>query len=87
MMLQKPYITIDNPLDWSILSVGLEKRICSSFEGCLVPMYECLVSMLGVRLPFSDFEVAFMYYLKVAPSHFHPRATTSMKVFQLCVEY
>lgn len=39
-------ITINDPLYWSVLSVGLEKRICNSFDDYLVPLYECMFSRI-----------------------------------------
>lgn len=78
---------VDNPLDWLILSVGLIERIYSYFEDYFVPLYECLFTRLGIRLPFSNFEVAMMNCLKVTPSQLHHRAWVFMKVFQLCVEH
>lgn len=35
-------IMVGDPWDWPILPVGLEKRICISFDECLVFLYECM---------------------------------------------
>lgn len=79
-------IIVDNSLNWSTLPVCPTKRICISFEGCSVPLYECLFTRLGVRLPFSDFEVAMMNRLRAAPLQPHHGAWAYMKVFQLFFE-
>lgn len=70
----KTDITVGNPSDSLILPVGLRERICSSFEGCFVHLYEFLFTKLRVHFPFSDFEVVVIDRLKVAPSQLHPIA-------------
>lgn len=32
-------IVVGNPLEWPTLQVGQDKRICSSFNDCVVPLY------------------------------------------------
>lgn len=80
-------IMVGNSLDWLILLVCPEERICNSFEGCSVPVYECLFIRLGTCLPFFDFEVVVMDRLRVAPLQLHPGPWDFVKVFQLYVEY
>lgn len=63
-------ITIGNPLDWPILPIGLDERVCNSFEGCSVPMYACFFTRLWICLPLSKFEVAMMNNLKFHPCNF-----------------
>lgn len=67
-------IMVDNPSDWLVLLVNPAERMCNSFEGCLVPLYEFILTMLGVRLPFFDFEVVVMNLLRVTPSQLYPKA-------------
>lgn len=69
-----------------IILVGPSDRVCNSFEGCLVPLYECLFTRLRIHLLFSDFEVDMMNHLKVPPSQLHPRDWAFMLMFQLCAE-
>lgn len=64
-------IIICDMADWAILLVGLDERVCIYFEGCSVPLYECLFTRLGVLLPLSDFEVVRVNHLKVSPSQLH----------------
>lgn len=64
-------ITVGDPFDWSVLLVGLEKRICISFDNCSFPFYECLFTRIGLRLPFFDIKVAFLKHLKVSLSQLH----------------
>lgn len=61
-------IMVGNSLDWSVLPLDFVERICSSFEGCLVLLYECLFTKLRVHFPFSIFEVVVMNRLRVSPS-------------------
>lgn len=80
-------IIISDTSDWVIMPVCLDGKVCSSFDGCSVPMYEYLFTSLGMLLPFSDYEVAMMNHLKLAPSKLHPGAWALKLVFQLCVGY
>lgn len=61
-------IIIDDTSDWTILPVGPNEMVCSSFEGFSVPLYECLFTRLGMCLPISDCKVDVMNHLKVSPS-------------------
>lgn len=58
----------DDLLEWLVLLVELGKRLCSSFDECVIMFYECFFTRIGLRFPFSDFEVAILKYLKVSPS-------------------
>lgn len=65
-------ITVDDPLVWLVLPVGLEKGACNSFDYCLVSVYECLFTWIGLQqLPFSNFEVVVLKHLKISPSQLH----------------
>lgn len=35
-------IVVGDPLEWLALSWESKNRICSSFDGCMVPFYECM---------------------------------------------
>lgn len=70
-----------NSLDCAILPVGPDERACSSFEGCSVPMYECVFTMFEMHMPFYDFEVVKMNRLKVSPLQLHPGAWAFMVAF------
>lgn len=62
--------TVGNPSDWSVLLVGLVERICNSFEGSSVPLYQFLFTRLGMHFPFSDIEMLVMNHLRFAPHNF-----------------
>ena len=59
---------VGDPSEWSALPVGSEKRICISFDDCVIPLYDFLFSRIGMRFPFCDFRVVVLKYLNVAPS-------------------
>lgn len=73
---------VGNPLEWSVLPVGLDKRICTSFNECAVPFYECQFKRIGQWLPFSIFELVVQKHLNIKHKY-----RESKKVFQLCVEH
>lgn len=58
-------IMVRNSLEWSILLVGSENRICNSFKDWVISLYECLFTRIELWLPFSDFEVVVLNHLKV----------------------
>lgn len=61
-------IMVCDPLDWSVLPMGSENRIYNYFGCCLVLLYECLFTKIGLRLSFSNFEVVVLKQLKVSLS-------------------
>lgn len=61
-------IMVSDPLEWLAFPVGSNKRICSSFDECVVPFYEFYFTRIGLWLPFFDFEVTIMKNLKAVPS-------------------
>lgn len=66
-------IMVGDPTEWSVLPMLGEKRICSSFDDCMIPFSECLFTRIGLRLPFypSKFEVFFLKNLKVVRSQLY----------------
>lgn len=73
-------IVVGNPLEWLAFLVESEKRICSSFD-------ECLFIRIGLRSPFSNFELVALKHLKATPSQLLLGSWMYIRVFQLCVEH
>lgn len=63
-------IIFSNSSNYTLLSIGPDKKVCGSFEVCSVPLYECLFTKLGVHITFFYFEVPVMNNLKVSPCNF-----------------
>lgn len=82
-----PIWTWGNPLIGPFLISSPTKRLCSSFDGCLVPFHEFLFSRLRFRLPFNDFEVEVLNHLRITPSQLHLVARAFMKVFEYWCDY
>lgn len=74
-------IMVENTPNYAILPLGLDEMTCSSFEGCSVPLYECLFTRLRIRLPFFKFEVVVIDHFNTSPSQLHYEAWDFMKVF------
>lgn len=58
-------IMVSDPFEWLSFLVELEKRICSSFDDYVVPFHECLLTRIGLRLPFPEFEVAILIFTRI----------------------
>lgn len=56
---------VGDPKNWLALPVDSEIRIYNSFDECTIPLYEFLLTRIGLWLPFSDFEVVVLKHLKV----------------------
>lgn len=78
---------VNGPFEWLLLPLSGEKRICSSFDDCMVIFHECLVTRIGLRLLFSEFEVVVLKHLKVAPSQLHLGSWGYIRVIQLCAKH
>lgn len=55
-----------------VLFLEEDKKLCSTYEGCVIPLHECLFSKICLTLPFNDFNVGFFNLGGVAPSQLHP---------------
>lgn len=80
-------VMVGDPQGWSAFLVGLEKRICDSFDNLAFILYKCMFMRIGVRIPFSDFEVVVLKCLNVTLSQLHPRYWAYMREFQLSTEH
>lgn len=60
--------------DWAISFINEGKTICSRYDICVVPFYECLCTQFKFKLPFSVFEEGFLNHLAISPSQLHPPA-------------
>ncbi|GAU34824.1 hypothetical protein TSUD_394510 [Trifolium subterraneum] len=47
-----------DPPNWEIMIPGARQRICTAFRNGGIPMYQIVFEHMGLRLPFSDLEVA-----------------------------
>lgn len=65
-------IMVGDPLEWLTLLVEPKKRICISFDDCVISFYECMFTRIRLWLPFNDFEVVVLKYLKFALSQHYP---------------
>ena len=73
--------------NWKVSRPTETERICSYYSGDRFPMYEFVFKELGLRLPFSDFQVGVMGRLRLAPSQLHPNAFGFIRAFELVCQY
>lgn len=64
-----------------------EKRVCSKYDMCAIPLHECLFSFIGFCPPFDNFEVGVLNQLLITPSQLHQMSWTYVKVSQYWYEY
>ena len=50
-------------------------------------MYDIVFREMGLRLPFSDFEVVVFRHLRVAPSQLHPNGIAFMRAFEIVCDH
>lgn len=53
--LDKEFLEVGEPSLWGSTTPVEDGRICSEYGGCIIPLYKCVFSTLGVRLPFTTF--------------------------------
>ncbi|GAU43324.1 hypothetical protein TSUD_390230 [Trifolium subterraneum] len=53
-----------DPSNWEIRIPGARQRICTAFRNGGIPMYQIVFEHMGLRLPFSDLEVAIFNHLE-----------------------
>lgn len=46
MLIDTNNIVVNDPSDWLVLPMDLEKSICNSFDRCSVPFYEYLFTRI-----------------------------------------
>lgn len=60
---------------------------CNKYDGCAIPIYEYLYSLIGFRLLLNTFEVGVLNHLLIAPSQLRPVSWAYIKVFKYWCEY
>lgn len=73
-------ILVGDPLKWPTLLVSTEKRICSSFDDCAIPLYES-VHKDKTATTFLRLCNGFPETFKVAHYQLHLRSWAYMRVF------
>lgn len=74
-------------MDWGGLTLDKDKMISSEYGGCVVPFYQCNLSILDLRLPFNNFEMEVLNHLMISHSQLNLVSWTYIKVFQYWCEY
>ncbi|XP_052115726.1 uncharacterized protein LOC107481146 [Arachis duranensis] len=71
---------------YELIIPGPEDRVCFGRVDEAAPhfffMYECMITRLGVFLPFSDFEISVLHHCRVAPTQLHPNSWGFLKIYQ-----
>ncbi|XP_020972149.1 uncharacterized protein LOC110269081 [Arachis ipaensis] len=71
---------------YELVVPGPEDRVClgRANEAALhfFFMYECMITRLGVFLPFSHFEMSVLHHCRVAPTQLHPNSWGFLKIYQ-----
>lgn len=64
----KDFLEVGEPSHWGSTTPTEGDRICNEYGSCIIPIYEYLLSTLGVRLLFNAFEVSVFNHLIVSHS-------------------
>lgn len=79
--------TVGPSEDWVMILPKEDKSICSKYDGCIVPIHECLFSLIGFHIPFNDLKVEVFNYLLIAPLQLNQLFLAYIKVFCCLCEY
>lgn len=66
---------------WGLTIPSDEDMICNEYGNCTIPLYEYHFSSLGVRFPFTAFEVGVFNYIMVASSQLYLASWAYVKAF------
>ncbi|GAU48106.1 hypothetical protein TSUD_133260 [Trifolium subterraneum] len=83
------FTDIEDPghANWEVRIPGAKQRICSAFKNGGFPVYQITFEHMGLRLPFSDLEVAVFNYLELCPSQLHPNSLAFIRAFEIVAAY
>lgn len=62
------FLNVCPSLDRGVLTPNEDERICNEYGYCVVPFYECNFSVLGLRLPFTAFDIEVLKHMVMTPS-------------------
>ncbi|QHN92126.1 uncharacterized protein [Arachis hypogaea] len=67
-----------------ILSCGKDDRVCEYLnDESYFYVYSCLLTELGVRFSFSEFQCGVLFWLNCAPSQLHPNSWGFVRAFEV----
>ncbi|GAU50711.1 hypothetical protein TSUD_301150, partial [Trifolium subterraneum] len=83
------FTDIEDPghANWEVRIPGAKQRICSAFKNGGFPVYQIIFEHMGLRLPFSDLEVAVFNHLELCPSQLHPNSLAFIRAFEIVAAY
>ncbi|GAU25391.1 hypothetical protein TSUD_70440 [Trifolium subterraneum] len=80
-------IEIPGHADWEVRIPGANQRICTTFKNGGFPMYQIAFEHMGLRLPFTDLEMAVFNHLEICPSQLHPNSLAFIRAFEIVASY
>ncbi|GAU13011.1 hypothetical protein TSUD_173110 [Trifolium subterraneum] len=80
-------IEIPDHADWEVRIPGAKQRICTTFKNGGFPMYQIAFEHMGLRLPFTDLEMAIFNHLEICPSQLHPNSLAFIRAFEIVAAY
>ncbi|GAU50922.1 hypothetical protein TSUD_411190 [Trifolium subterraneum] len=83
------FTEIEDPghANWEVRIPGAKQRICSSFKNGGFPVYQIIFEHMGLRLPFSDLEIAVFNHMELCPSQLHPNSLAFIRAFEIVAAY
>lgn len=70
--LDNAFLKVGEQSLWGSTTPVEDDKICSEYDGCIISLYECFFSTMGVHLPFTAYEVGVFNHIMVAPSQLYP---------------
>lgn len=66
------FLNVGPSLDWGVLTPGENERVYNEYGYCAILLYECIFSILGLRIPCNGFKMEVLKNLMVSSSQLHP---------------
>ena len=76
--------------EYVLETLGPSDRVCYvNHEGGSrwLWMYDVLIAKLGIRIPFTHFQVSILQWTEAAPTQLHPNSWAMMRGFKVVCEY
>lgn len=73
--------------NWVMSVLDVDEKVCKIYPLDLIPMYEIIFREMGLRVPFTDFQIFVFNHLELAPSQLLPNSVAFLWAFELTCQH